>query len=174
MAILKAFGGKTPRIDPAAAFVAETAVLIGDVTVGPGASVWYGAVLRGDSGSISVGANTNIQDNAVIHAGDGFRTVIGSGVTVGHGALVHGCAVGDGALIGMHATVLNGAVVGAGSVVAAGAVVTEGTEVAPGCVAMGVPAKVRGRVSDALAAENAENAAGYVACARLHARQKPL
>lgn len=168
MALVKVFGGSAPRVDPDAAFLAENAALIGDVAIGPGVSVWYGAVLRADTGSITVGANTNIQDCAVVHTGTGFPVRIGSNVTVGHCALVHGCTVGDGALIGMHATVLNGAVIGAGSVVAAGALVTEGAVIPPGSLVMGVPGKVRGPVGDALADATARNTAGYVALGREH------
>ena len=170
MAIVKSYQGKTPALDRPA-FVAENAVLAGDVRLAPDSSVFYGAVLRADHAPIAVGEGSNIQDGAVLHTDEGFPVRIGRGVTVGHCALVHGCTVEDGALIGMHATVMNGAVIGAGSIVAAGAVVTEGTVVPPHTVAVGVPAKVRGAVSPQQAAASAPNAAGYVDCARIHAAQ---
>lgn len=173
MALIKAFGGKRPVLDRPA-FVAETAVLIGDVHLAPDSSVFYGAVLRGDSGSIVIGEGSNIQDGAVLHTGEGEGVQIGRHVTVGHCAIVHGCTVEDDALIGMHATVMNGAVIGRGSIVAAGALVTEGTIVPPGSVVMGVPAKVRGSVSPELQAETRANTAGYVDCARAHAAEPAL
>ncbi|HEY3266447.1 MAG TPA: gamma carbonic anhydrase family protein [Armatimonadota bacterium] len=123
------------------AFVAETAALVGRVSVGPGSSVWYGAVLRGDVNAITVGARTSVQDGAVLHCETNVPCVVGDDVTIGHNACVHGCTVGDGAVIGIGATVLNNARIGAGAVVAAGALVKEGGEVPPGWVAMGVPAR---------------------------------
>ena len=110
---------KYPVCSPAA-WIAENATLVGSVTLGARSSVWFGAVLRGDVAPITVGVNTNIQDNAVVHCDAGFPTIIGSGVTVGHGAIVHGCTVEDGALIGMGAILLNGCVIGKNSLVAAG------------------------------------------------------
>ena len=133
--------GHTPAIHPTAR-VAENATLVGDVTLGDRASIWYGAVLRGDSAPITVGADTNIQDNAVVHCDAGFPAVIGSGVTVGHGAILHGCTVEDGTLIGMGAILLNGCVIGKNSLVAAGALVTQNTVIPPESLVMGSPAKV--------------------------------
>lgn len=173
MAIIKAFGGKRPVLDHPA-FVAETAVLTGDVFLARDSSVFYGAVLRGDSGSISVGEGSNIQDGVVLHTGEGESVSIGRRVTVGHCALVHGCTVEDDALIGMHATVMNGAVIGRGSIVAAGALVTEGTIVPPGSIVMGVPGKVRGQVTPEQQKSTRENTAGYVDCARAHAAEPLL
>ncbi len=152
------------------AWVAPTAVLVGQVRLGSGSSAWYGAVLRGDGGSITVGAGSNVQDGCVVHADPGFPATIGDGVVVGHNAVVHGCTVEDGSLIGMGATVLNGAVIGAGSLVAAGAVVLEGTQVPPGSLVAGVPAKVRRPLTEDEAAGIAAGAANYVARARTHAR----
>ena len=123
--------GKTPR-DLGAAFVAGNAVVVGDVTLQPGSTVWYGAVIRGDEGPITIGENTNIQDNAVLHCDEDFPMTVGRGVTVGHGAILHGCTVEDGALIGMGAVLLNGCVIGADSLVAAGALVTQGAVIPPG------------------------------------------
>lgn len=109
--MLLPFGGKVPR-DEGAVFVAPNATVLGDVVLGPGSSVWYGAVLRGDDGTLTLGENTNVQDNAVLHCDPGGAVTLGKNVTVGHCALVHGCTVGDGSLIGMHATLLNHCVVG--------------------------------------------------------------
>lgn len=170
MAFIKAFGGKCPVLEHPA-FVAENAILIGDVHLSPDSSVFYGAVLRADSGSIAVGEGSNIQDGAVLHTGEGQGVHIGRNVTVGHCALVHGCTVEDDALIGMHATVMNGAVIGRGSIVAAGALVTEGTIVPPGSVVMGVPGKIRGAVTPEQQADTRANTAGYVDCARAHAAE---
>ncbi|GAA4616489.1 gamma carbonic anhydrase family protein [Saccharopolyspora hordei] len=134
--------GISPQIPPEA-FVAPGAALIGRVRLGARASVWYNAVLRGDQEDISVGEASNIQDGCVVHADPGFPAHIAAGVTVGHKAVLHGCTVEEGCLIGMGAVVLNGARIGAGSLVAAGAVVLEGTEVPPGSMVAGTPAKVR-------------------------------
>ncbi len=173
MALCKAFGGVQPQLDHPA-FVAENAVLIGDVHLEPESSVFYGSVLRADHDRITVGQGSNIQDNAVLHTDAGHPLTIGKNVTVGHSAVVHGCTVEADALIGMHATVLNGAVIGRGSIVAAGALVTEGFVVPPYTVAMGVPAKVRGPVRPEQLEMNIRNTAGYVACAAEHAAQPPL
>ncbi|MEF3121072.1 gamma carbonic anhydrase family protein [Kocuria flava] len=135
-------GGHTPRIDPTA-FVAPGATVVGDVELGPDSGVFYGAVVRGDRSPVRLGAGSNLQDNVVVHSDPGHPCTIGAGVSVGHGAVVHGCTVADGVLVGMNATVLNGAVVGEGSLVAAGAVVLEGTVVPPRSLVAGVPAKVR-------------------------------
>ena len=151
------------------AFIADTATLAGGVTLAENTSVWYSAVLRADTGSITVGAGSNVQDNAVLHTGPNLGVTIGKNVSIGHSAVVHGCTVGDGALIGMHATVMNGAVVGKNAVVAAGALVLENTVVPDGMVAMGVPAKVREAASPALVEANRKNAEGYVAEATAHA-----
>ena len=141
-ALITGIGGREPRID-GTAFVAPTASVIGEVTLGAGASVWYGAVLRGDVERITVGAASNIQDNCTLHADLGFPVTIGERVSVGHNAVVHGATVEDDCLVGMGATVLNGAVIGAGSLVAAQALVPQGTVVPPGSLVAGVPAKVR-------------------------------
>jgi carbonic anhydrase/acetyltransferase-like protein (isoleucine patch superfamily) len=134
--------GKTPRIADDA-FIAPTAVLIGDVTVGAGASVWFGAVLRGDNDAIVIGAGSNVQDNCVIHCAHELPTIVGDNVTVGHMAMLEGCEIGDGSLIGMGAIVLQRAKVGVNALVAAGAVVAEGMTVPDGVLAAGVPAKVK-------------------------------
>jgi carbonic anhydrase/acetyltransferase-like protein (isoleucine patch superfamily) len=126
-------------------------------------------VLRADGDAITVGAGSNVQDGCVVHADPGFPASIGDGVVVGHGAVVHGCTVEDGALIGMGSTVLNGARIGAGSLVAAGAVVLEGTQVPPGSLVAGVPAKVRRPLTQDEAAGIRAGAADYVARAKHHA-----
>lgn len=138
--MIKAFKEKAPRLHPDAR-IAETAVAVGDVTVDAGASIWYGAVLRGDTGAIHIGANSNLQDNVVVHTDEAFTVAVGKNVSVGHGAILHGCAVGDGALIGMGAVLLGGCVVGEEAMVAAGALVTGGTVIPPRTLAMGSPAR---------------------------------
>jgi carbonic anhydrase/acetyltransferase-like protein (isoleucine patch superfamily) len=134
--------GLAPEIHTSA-FVASGARIIGDVRLGEGASVWYNAVLRGDSDHITVGAGSNVQDNVSVHVDAAHPVVIGRDVSVGHNAVVHGCTIGDGSLIGMGSVVLSGAVIGDGCLVAAGAVVLEGTIVPAGSLVAGVPAKVR-------------------------------
>ena len=163
------FGGKTPR-DAGAVFVAPNATVLGDVVLQKGSSVWYGAVLRGDDGTLTLGPDTNVQDNAVLHCDPGGAVTLGRGVTVGHGALVHGCTVGDGSLIGMHATLLNHCVVGKNCIIGAGALVPEGMVIPDNSVAMGIPARVIKTLSPEQAAHNAENAAHYVAEGERHAR----
>lgn len=145
-AMITGIGGREPEIDETA-FVAPTASVIGGVTLGPGASVWYGAVVRGDVEAISVGASSNVQDNCTLHADPGFPVSVGERVSIGHNAVVHGATVEDDCLIGMGATVLNGAVIGAGSLVAAQALVPQGMIVPPGSLVAGVPAKVRRELS---------------------------
>ncbi|MFD8937610.1 gamma carbonic anhydrase family protein [Streptomyces sp. NPDC059578] len=166
-ALIAGVGGKDPEVDPGA-FVAPTAVVIGDVTVRTGASVWYGAVLRGDCGPIVIGADSNVQDNCTVHVDPGFPVTVGERVTIGHNAVVHGCTVGDDALIGMGATVLNGAVIGAGSLVAAGALVPQGMEVPAGSLVAGVPAKVRRPLTEEERAGITRNGALYGELAGAH------
>ncbi|WP_316778041.1 gamma carbonic anhydrase family protein [Streptomyces sasae] len=146
-ALIVGIGGREPSIE-GDVFVAPTASVIGDVTLRAGASVWYGAVVRGDVEKITVGAQANVQDNATLHADPGFPVSVGERVSIGHNAVVHGATVGDDCLIGMGATVLNGAVIGAGSLVAAQALVPQGMEVPPGSLVAGVPAKVRRVLSE--------------------------
>jgi carbonic anhydrase/acetyltransferase-like protein (isoleucine patch superfamily) len=134
--------GVRPRVHPDA-FIAPTAVLIGNVEVGPGASVWFGAVLRGDEAAIVIGAGSNVQDNAVIHCSANLPTVIGPNVTIGHQACLEGCVVEEGALVGTGSIMLQRSRLGARSLLAAGAVLAEGKEVPPGHLAAGVPAEVK-------------------------------
>jgi carbonic anhydrase/acetyltransferase-like protein (isoleucine patch superfamily) len=151
------------------AWVAPTATVIGRVTLAPRSSVFYGAVLRGDNDPIALGEGSNLQDNVVVHTDYGRPVSIGSGVSVGHGAVLHGCTVDDDCLIGMNATVLNGAVIGAGSLVAAGAVVLEGTIVPPGSLVAGVPAKVRRELTEEERDGIRANAARYLVLSAAHA-----
>jgi carbonic anhydrase/acetyltransferase-like protein (isoleucine patch superfamily) len=130
-------------------YVAPGAVVVGNATIGEDSSVWFNAVVRADCEAIFVGRRTNIQDTCVLHADPGFPCVVGDGVTIGHGAVVHGATVGDNVTIGMNAVVMNGAQIGQDSIVAVGAVVTEGTVVPPGSLVVGLPAKVkRGLTAD--------------------------
>jgi len=131
-------------------YVAPTAILVGDVTVEDGASIWHGAVLRGDFDAVVVGRDSNVQDNVVVHVDRGMPAQIGERVTIGHAAVIHGCTIGDECLIGMGATINSGAVVGRGSLVASGAVVRESAEFSPGSVIAGVPATAKRRVDEAL------------------------
>ncbi len=131
-------------------YVAPSAVLVGDVSVAEGASVWHGAVLRGDFDAVRIGRDSNVQDNAVLHVDRGMPCQVGDRVTVGHGAVVHGCTISDECLIGMNATINSGASIGRGSLVAAGAVVKEGAEFPEGSVIGGVPAKVLRTIDGAL------------------------
>lgn len=141
MALIKTLLKKTP-IFGKDCFLAETATLIGDVEIGDNCSIWYNAVLRGDVHYIKVGNNTNIQDNAVVHATyKKSPTNIGNNVTIAHGAIIHGCTIKDNVMIGMNAVVLDNAIVNSNSIIAAGAVVTKGTVVESGCVFGGIPAK---------------------------------
>ena len=151
MATLIELGGKAPRIG-LDVFLAPTAVLIGDVTVGDRASVWFGAVVRGDLSRIEIGDESCVQDNAVIHTGRRVPTVVGARVVIGHGALIQGCEIERGAVIGMGAIVLDGARIGAGAMLAAGTVVRERQQIRPGVLAAGVPAMEK-RVLGASAAE---------------------
>ena len=140
---MRSFAGKSPRFGQRV-FVASTAAVVGDVNLGDDVSVWYGAVLRADLREIRIGARSNVQDNVVIHVDEpDFPVLVAEDVTVGHAAVLHGCTVERGALVGMHATVLNGAVVGEEAVVAAGALVSPGMVVPPRTLVAGVPAKVR-------------------------------
>ena len=160
--MIDSFLGVQPRLD-GDNFVAPTAAVIGDVTLGHGTSVWYGAMLRGDVHYIRVGAGSNVQDNAVVHVSRGTHPcVIGAGVTLGHSAVVHGCTIEDDCLIGMAAVVLDGAVVGAGSLVGAQALVTGNTIVPPRSLVLGSPAKVVRSLTDEEVGRIRANAAHYV------------
>ncbi len=170
-----------PGIDPcfhpdkidATAFIAAGVIIRGDVNVGADSSVWFGAVIRGDTETVRIGSRTNVQDGSVIHSDPGFPCQIGDDVTIGHGAIVHGAEVGDGALIGIRAVVLNGARIAAGSIVAAGALVTEGAVIPPDSLVMGVPAKVVRKLSDADHRRSRNAAQHYVQAAAAYREQPP-
>lgn len=149
------------KIDESAV-IARGAVVLGDVTIGRDSSIWYNAVVRGDVQSIVIGEGTNIQDNATLHVDHASPLVIGDYVTVGHGAILHGCTIEDGVLIGMGAIVLNGAVIGRGSIVAAGALVTQNTVVPEGTLVMGNPARPRREVTEEERQANLQNAENYI------------
>jgi carbonic anhydrase/acetyltransferase-like protein (isoleucine patch superfamily) len=140
-------GGHRPNIAPDA-FVVDNATVIGRVTLGPGASVWFNAVLRGDGDDIVIGAGSNVQDGAVLHVDPGFPLKIGQRVSIGHQAMLHGCTIGDGSLIAIKAVVLNGAVIGEQCLVGAGAIVTEGKTFPPRSLLLGAPAKVARELTD--------------------------
>jgi len=169
VALVLPFGGKEPRIHPTA-FLAPTAVLIGDVEIGPEASVWFGAVLRGDDPDhpIVVGARTSVQDNCVIHVGDWGPTVIGESVTVGHGAKMECCTIGDRSVVGMNAVVLQRATIGEECVLAANTVVLEGTDVPTRSLVAGVPGRVRKTLEGSAADWIARGGRHYVQLSRAY------
>ncbi len=162
-------GDTSPQVAESA-WVAPGAYVIGDVHLGEKSSVWYGAVLRGDTEPISIGARTNVQDGCVLHADPGYPAVVGKGCVVGHNAVVHGCEIGDNCLVGMGATILNGAKIGDGSIVAAGAVVPEGREFPPRSLIVGIPANHIGEVTDEQTADIERGAGEYVERAASHRR----
>ncbi len=161
--------GKTPQLAPGA-WVADSAQVIGEVHLGENASVWCGAVIRGDSDSIRVGRNTNIQDLAVLHADEGVPLVIGDNISVGHQAMLHGCTIGDGSLIGIQAIVLNGAKIGRNCIVGAGSVVTENKEFPDGSMIIGAPARLVRKLDEAQIAGLAHVVEHYMENARRFAR----
>ena len=163
--MIRNFEDKSPNIHESV-FVAENAAVIGDVTLMEDATVWYGAVLRGDSEKIVIGKGSNVQDCAVVHCDEGHPTILGEHVTVGHSAIVHGAQVGDNVLIGMHATLLNGCVIGEGSIIGAGALVREGQVIPPRSVVIGMPGKVLKEATDAQIEGSIENARHYVELGR--------
>ncbi len=138
---LERYLSKTPKI-PDTAYVAEGAVIIGDVTIGDQASIWPGCVVRGDINSITIGDCSNVQDGTIVHLSDDFGVQIGKNVTIGHAAIIHACTIEDECLIGMGSTIMDGAVIGKNSIVGAGALVTGSTRVPPGSLVMGSPAKI--------------------------------
>ena len=171
MAIIRAFGGKEPSVHPTA-FVADGAVVLGDVAIGEGSSVWFGCVVRGDVNSIRIGARTNVQDLSVIHVTSRTHpTVIGDEVTVGHRAVLHGCTVKDRCLVGIGSVVLDGAVVGPEAVIGAGALVPPGMVVPPRTLVMGSPAKVKRDLSAAEVDALGKSADNYVEYAARYAAE---
>ena len=162
-------GDRVPQVDDGA-WVAPGATVVGEVALGPGASIWYGAVVRADNAPIVIGAETNLQDNVSAHVDADYPLTVGARVSVGHNAVLHGCTIEDDVLIGMSATVMNGAHVGAGTLVAAGALITQGTVIPPRSLVAGVPAKVRRELTDDEVESIRANAAGYVAKTVEHRR----
>ncbi len=159
------FKGKRPKIGKDV-FIAPNAVVIGDVEIGDGSSVWFNTVIRGDSDVIRIGTNTNIQDNCTIHIDEGKPAIIGDNVTVGHNAVVHGCTIDDCCLIGIHATVLNGAHIKRGSIVASNALIMEGKTVGPYHLVAGVPAVLKKELPETIVDVLKEPADIYVKKAR--------
>ncbi|MCA9897464.1 MAG: gamma carbonic anhydrase family protein [Anaerolineales bacterium] len=167
------FKGKRPQIHPTA-YIAPNATIIGDVVIEAEASVWFGAVVRGDHGRIQIGSRTSVQDNVVVHVNGRHNTIIESDVTIGHGVVIEGCHLHAGVLVGMNATVLSGAVVGAGSLVAAGAVVGENQQIPAGVLVAGVPARFKGELSEAAKQRLLEAPKAYVAYGRSYQTESKL
>ena len=154
-------GDDAPHIDPSA-WVAESANLIGKVTLGAQSTVWFGVTIRGDNERITIGAGSNVQEGTVMHTDMGYPLDIGTGVSIGHQAMLHGCSIGDGALIGIQAVIMNGAVIGRGCLVGAGALVTEGKQFADNTLIIGSPAKAVRTLTELEVMKLRENAEGYV------------
>jgi carbonic anhydrase/acetyltransferase-like protein (isoleucine patch superfamily) len=166
------YGDTSPQLS-GTVWIAPTATVVGDVRLGEQVSVYYGAVLRGDSDTIRVGDRTNFQDNVTVHCDRGAPTTVGAGVSVGHNAVLHGCTVEDDCLIGMGSVVLSGAVIGAESLIAAGAVVPQGAVIPPRSLVAGVPGKVRRELTDDEVAHLHRNAEVYLEYTAKHAAQSP-
>lgn len=171
--MIRSFRGIAPNI-AVSAYVDPSAVVIGDVTVGPRSSLWPHVTARGDNGTIRIGADTNIQDNSVLHLDEGVPLTIGDRVTVGHSVVLHGCVIEDDSLIGIGAIILNGARIGKGAVVAAGALVAEGTEVPPATLVVGVPAKPKRPVTPEEMARFAEGVRHYIERAAVSKQESGL
>lgn len=171
------YKGIKPNVSNAA-FVAENAVVAGNVTLERGSSIWFCAVVRAEEEGVTVGEGSNVQDNCTVHSSKGYPVKIGSNVTIGHNAVVHGCTVGNGSLIGMNATILNGAVIGKNCLVGAGALVTENKSFPDNTLILGVPARAVGTIDDEAARQIAENAEVYLKKAKeygsLGIQAKPL
>jgi carbonic anhydrase/acetyltransferase-like protein (isoleucine patch superfamily) len=159
-------------VDRGGWFVAENAVVVGQVSLARGVSVWYGAVVRGDMAPIAVGEFTNLQDGSVLHCDPGKPLEVGRYVTVGHLAMIHARSVGDRSLVGIHATLLSGSVVGEGSLIAAGALVREDQVIPPRSIVVGVPGKIIGQTDPAFLKESEARAERYLETARRHAEGK--
>lgn len=171
--MIRKFADFSPKIDDSC-FIAHNTEIIGNVTLGENVNIWYGTIIRGDINRIEIGANTNIQDSSVIHVDtpgehpDTGATLIGKNVTVGHRALLHACKIGDSCLIGMGAIILSGAEIGEGSIIAAGAVVKENDRIPPGSMVVGLPAKIKGKVSYEWHQRIAVSATHYVELGKKH------
>lgn len=163
--MIYALDGIAPQIDPSA-WVADTAVLIGKITLEADANIWFGATLRGDNEEIRVGRGSNVQENSVLHTDMGHPLTIGPNCTIGHKAMLHGCTIGEGSLIGMGATILNGAKIGKGCLIGAGALITEGKVIPDGSLVMGAPGKVVRQLDAEAQARLLKSAQGYQANAR--------
>lgn len=163
---LYALDGIAPRIDPATAWIAPDAVLVGKIVVGADVGIWFGVVARGDNEPITIGARTNIQENVVLHTDMGFPLNVGEGCTIGHKAMLHGCTIGDNTLIGMGAIVLNGARIGKNCLIGAGALVTEGKTIPDGSLVVGAPGKVIRQLDTEAIAALRRSADHYVANAK--------
>ena len=152
-------------------FIADTARVMGNVEIGEGSGIWFGAVIRGDEASITIGRNTNVQDNSVVHADEGYDVEIGNGVTIGHGCIVHGCKIGDGSLIGMGAIVLNGAKIGKNCLIGAGALVTGKSDIPDNSLVIGSPAKVKRSLTEEEIENQKKNSDIYVQLAKEYAEE---
>lgn len=152
-------------------YQAEGAIIKGNVTIGEDTGVWYNATIRGDSNQIVIGSRTNVQDNAVVHVSTGYSVNIGDNVTIGHGAIVHGCSIGNNTLIGMGAIILNGAVIGDHCMIGAGALVTQNMQIPDGSLAFGNPAKIIRNLTKDEMEENTNNAFRYVKAAKAQLKE---
>lgn len=159
-----------PELVHPSVFIAAGAIVVGDVTIGEDSSVWFNAVLRGDTDPIRIGCRTNIQDGCILHADPGFPCTIGDGVTVGHAAIVHGATVENDVVVGMRSVVMNGATIGTGSIIGAGSVVTEGMKIPPGSLVLGLPARVVRPVTPEELANLRAAAGRYVERAKLYSK----
>lgn len=166
-----ALGDQKPKFPDGPYWIAPSAIVIGNIILAEDASIWFGAVLRGDNEPIFVGTGSNIQENSVLHTDIGYPLTIGTGCTIGHQAMLHGCTIGDNSLIGMSATVLNGAVIGKNCLIGAGALVTEGKVIPDNSLVMGTPGKVVRTLNEAQIEGLRESAAHYVANARQFAAE---
>lgn len=166
--MIRDFQGKYPKINKSC-YVADTATIIGDVTLEDNVNVWYGTVIRGDVNYVRVGKNTNIQDNTVVHVDSGgYPTVIGENVTIGHGAIIHACTIGSNTLIGMGAIILDGAEIGENVIIGAGALVPPGKKIPSNSLAVGSPAKVIRELGEDEVEKRAHHAHRYVELANMH------
>lgn len=169
--LLKTFKGKLPKISEKA-YIADNAVLTGDVEIAEDANVWFGVVMRGDVNSIRIGKGTNVQDLTMVHADSNCPTKLGDHVTIGHCCIIHGCIIEDNVLVGMGSTVMNGAVVGKNSIIGAGSLVTEGKEIPSGVLAIGRPAKVIRELTQEEITSLQKAADGYVATSKVYLEEQ--
>lgn len=163
--MIKDYQGKSPIIS-SDSYIAETAVVIGNVTIEKDANIWFGSVLRGDYSEIYIGEGTNIQENSVVHGDKEYKVQVGRGCTIGHGAIIHGCTIGDNSLIGMGAIILNGAKIGNNSIVGAGSLVTQNKEYEDGVLILGNPAKVIRKLTQEEIESNKKSYEEYVSVSR--------